>query len=70
MVRPVLCSNLFQKPAVADADFLEALFLIMEIKQAVWACGSEKAPGPDGFTHKFFKIFWETIKNDIYNYVK
>ena len=28
-----------------------------EIKRAVWDCGTDKAPGPDGFTFGFFRQF-------------
>jgi hypothetical protein len=27
--------------------------------------GQDKAPGPDGFSIHFFKLFWETIKYDL-----
>ncbi|GJR19544.1 hypothetical protein Tco_0968071 [Tanacetum coccineum] len=36
-----------------------------EIKRAVWECGSDKAPGPDGFTFGFFRRFWDLIKSDV-----
>ncbi|GJW21887.1 RNA-directed DNA polymerase, eukaryota, reverse transcriptase zinc-binding domain protein [Tanacetum coccineum] len=40
------------------------------IKRAVWNCRSGKAPGPDGFTFKFIKLYWETIGKDFVNMVK
>ncbi|GJV93362.1 RNA-directed DNA polymerase, eukaryota [Tanacetum coccineum] len=40
-----------------------------EIKKAVWDCGTEKAPGPDGFTFGFFRHFWYLIHNDVYDAV-
>ncbi|GJS69804.1 RNA-directed DNA polymerase, eukaryota, reverse transcriptase zinc-binding domain protein [Tanacetum coccineum] len=36
-----------------------------EIKWAVWDCGSDKSPGPDGFTFGFYRRHWDTIKNDV-----
>ncbi|GKB30830.1 putative RNA-directed DNA polymerase, eukaryota, reverse transcriptase zinc-binding domain protein [Tanacetum coccineum] len=42
---------------------------INEIKNAVWDCSSDKAPGPDGFTFAFMKKYWEDIKLDILKYV-
>lgn len=30
-----------------------------EIKRALWSIGDDKAPGPDGYTAKFFKDTWE-----------
>nr|GEX95511.1 RNA-directed DNA polymerase, eukaryota, reverse transcriptase zinc-binding domain protein [Tanacetum cinerariifolium] len=41
-----------------------------EIKRAVWDCGTDKAPGPDGFTFGFYRYFWYLIDNDVYNDVK
>ena len=40
-----------------------------EVKHAVWDCGSDKAPGPDGFTFKFIKTFWDILKADICAFV-
>lgn len=40
-----------------------------EVKEAVWGCGSEKSPGPDGFNFKFIKKFWPTIKPDILRFL-
>nr|GEX99612.1 RNA-directed DNA polymerase, eukaryota [Tanacetum cinerariifolium] len=37
-----------------------------EIKRAVWDCGIDKAPGPDGYTFGFYKKFWYLIGNDVY----
>nr|GEX74792.1 RNA-directed DNA polymerase, eukaryota [Tanacetum cinerariifolium] len=36
-----------------------------EIKRAVWECGTDKAPGPDGFTFGFFRRFWELLECDV-----
>nr|GEX89770.1 RNA-directed DNA polymerase, eukaryota [Tanacetum cinerariifolium] len=36
-----------------------------EIRTAVWACGENKSPGPDGFTFEFFRKFWDTIGPDL-----
>nr|GEV50033.1 putative RNA-directed DNA polymerase, eukaryota, reverse transcriptase zinc-binding domain protein [Tanacetum cinerariifolium] len=36
-----------------------------EIKAAVWDCGENKSPGPDGFTFEFFKHFWDLISSDL-----
>ncbi|GKB49658.1 RNA-directed DNA polymerase, eukaryota, partial [Tanacetum coccineum] len=35
-----------------------------EIRKAVWACGENKSPGPDGFTFEFFRKFWDNIGPD------
>lgn len=68
--RSRFCSDLFRKLSQTDADFLEAPISIPEIKNVIWSCGGEKAPGPNGFSFKFFKKFKEIIKNDILEFVK
>nr|GFB99190.1 RNA-directed DNA polymerase, eukaryota, reverse transcriptase zinc-binding domain protein [Tanacetum cinerariifolium] len=40
-----------------------------EIKEAIWDCGSSKAPGPDGYTFTFVKKFWGTIHKDLHEFV-
>ncbi|GJU17261.1 RNA-directed DNA polymerase, eukaryota [Tanacetum coccineum] len=35
-----------------------------EIRKAVWGCGENKSPGPDGFTFDFFHKFWNIIGSD------
>ncbi|GJW43867.1 RNA-directed DNA polymerase, eukaryota [Tanacetum coccineum] len=42
----------------------------VEIKRAVWDCGTDKSPGPDGFTFGFYRRFWKIIENDVYDAVK
>lgn len=37
-----------------QSDDLECLVTYDEIKAAVWECGTNKSPGPDGFTFEFF----------------
>ncbi|GJU60342.1 RNA-directed DNA polymerase, eukaryota, reverse transcriptase zinc-binding domain protein [Tanacetum coccineum] len=39
-----------------DRDYLERLMTREEIKEAVWDCGSSKAPGPDGSSFIIAKI--------------
>ncbi|GKA45415.1 RNA-directed DNA polymerase, eukaryota [Tanacetum coccineum] len=41
-----------------------------EIKRAVWDCGIDKAPGPDGFTIGFYHRYWNLIESDVVNVVK
>nr|GEX53099.1 RNA-directed DNA polymerase, eukaryota [Tanacetum cinerariifolium] len=41
-----------------------------EIKRAIWDCGSDKSPGPDGFTFEFSKKFWSIVGGDMINVVK
>ncbi|XP_076927769.1 uncharacterized protein LOC143591453 [Bidens hawaiensis] len=54
-----------------DPDlWLERPFSLAELKDVVWDCGSDKSPGPDGFTFKFIKTFWEVMKDDFFDFVK
>ncbi|GKC81363.1 RNA-directed DNA polymerase, eukaryota, reverse transcriptase zinc-binding domain protein, partial [Tanacetum coccineum] len=54
---------------VCDRDSLEADVSMEEIKMAVWGCGSEKAPGPDGYTFAFVKKYWDLLKANIFDFV-
>ncbi|KAJ9557765.1 hypothetical protein OSB04_012379, partial [Centaurea solstitialis] len=55
---------------IPDNSMLVAPFSEEEIKCAVWDCGSEKVPGPDGFSFKFYKHCWEIIKGDVISLVR
>ena len=44
-------------------------FTEKEIKDAVWECGSDKTPGPDGLNFIFIKEFWEVIKIDVLRFM-
>ncbi|GJZ37561.1 RNA-directed DNA polymerase, eukaryota [Tanacetum coccineum] len=35
----------------------------------IWDCGTDKSPGPDGFTFGFYRHFWSSIANDVYKAV-
>nr|GEV31949.1 RNA-directed DNA polymerase, eukaryota [Tanacetum cinerariifolium] len=35
-----------------------------EIRKAVWSCGDNKSPGPDGFTFEFFRKYWHIVGSD------
>ncbi|GJZ18718.1 hypothetical protein Tco_0554841, partial [Tanacetum coccineum] len=68
--RPTFTSNLFKHLSIEDSNLLDRTITPQEIKDAIWDCGGDKAPGPDGFTFKFIKKHWEIIKDDIIAYVK
>nr|GEW84404.1 RNA-directed DNA polymerase, eukaryota, reverse transcriptase zinc-binding domain protein [Tanacetum cinerariifolium] len=40
-----------------------------EIKKAVWDCGGDRAPRPDGFTFKIFTTFWDLLESDATRFV-
>ncbi|GKB97733.1 putative RNA-directed DNA polymerase, eukaryota, reverse transcriptase zinc-binding domain protein [Tanacetum coccineum] len=77
-------STRFDKPpderAVLDMEFPRSLSLEQqidlerevtkeELKKAVWDCGTDKSPGPDGFTFGFYRQFWPIIENDVFGAV-
>lgn len=63
--RPTLDGIPFKCLTVEGNEKLSAPFCLDEIKEAVWSCDGDKSPGPDGFNFRFFKQFWEGIKNEV-----
>nr|GEU67412.1 RNA-directed DNA polymerase, eukaryota [Tanacetum cinerariifolium] len=55
----------FSSLSQVHRDYLELPFSRDEIKRAVWDCSGDPAPGPDGFTFRFFTTFWDTIAEDV-----
>ncbi|GJW49663.1 RNA-directed DNA polymerase, eukaryota [Tanacetum coccineum] len=70
----------FERPKasrlVLDTDFplkldsdqkedLERMVSKEEIKSAVWDCGVDKSPGPDGFTFGFYRRYWSMLESDV-----
>ncbi|GKC66579.1 hypothetical protein Tco_1099177, partial [Tanacetum coccineum] len=53
-----------------QSEFLERNFSRDEIKKAVWECGGDRAPGPDGFTFKFITTFWDLLEPDVVRLVQ
>ncbi|GMQ04499.1 hypothetical protein CsSME_00049896 [Camellia sinensis var. sinensis] len=58
-------SKLFSKDEIECAIWLERPFEEMEIKDAVFECERDKAPGPDGFSLAVFQDCWEVVKGDL-----
>ena len=50
-------------------NMLVAPFQEEEVRQAIWDCGSEKSPGPDGLNFKFIKKFWQLFKPDVLRFL-
>ncbi|KAJ0897860.1 putative RNA-directed DNA polymerase [Helianthus annuus] len=62
--RPHLhCFNI-KKISEAESLMLVEPFSENEIKNAVFECGDDRSPGPDGFNFRFIKHFWEIFKED------
>ncbi|KAJ0755575.1 putative RNA-directed DNA polymerase [Helianthus annuus] len=63
-LRPqVVCPNL-ESLSDIEAEQIIAPFSLFEIKEAVWDCDGDRAPGPDGFNFQFIKRFWDGFQND------
>nr|GEV35059.1 putative RNA-directed DNA polymerase, eukaryota, reverse transcriptase zinc-binding domain protein [Tanacetum cinerariifolium] len=58
---PILCHH--------DRDILESHISLDGVKNVVWECGSNKAPGQDGFSFAFIKKYWDRMKMDIFKFV-
>lgn len=56
--------------AISDSISSEKPFTEEDVKNVIWHFGTNKAPGPDGFTMEFFKASWEVIKLDLMRVVK
>ncbi|KAJ9536410.1 hypothetical protein OSB04_un000423 [Centaurea solstitialis] len=66
LVEPVIPSDVFHN-ALTLSESLHMIRPILdeEIKWAVFNIGNDKAPGPDGYTSKFFKSAWNVIGRDV-----
>ncbi|KHN27046.1 Transposon TX1 putative 149 kDa protein, partial [Glycine soja] len=62
--RPTLDGVQFSSLDQREKESLVSRFFELEIKSAVWDCGGDKSPGPDGLNFNFIKHFWETLKPD------
>ncbi|KAJ0495115.1 putative RNA-directed DNA polymerase [Helianthus annuus] len=62
--RPSLSCPNIKKLSDEEAFGLVEPFSATEIKGAVWDCGGDKAPGPDGFNFRFIKRFWDILGAD------
>ena len=49
----------------SQVSLLEAPFTEDEVRRAVWGCGLDKSPGPDGFGGGFFRHSWDIIRSDL-----
>ncbi|KAJ0428711.1 putative RNA-directed DNA polymerase [Helianthus annuus] len=62
--RPGLrCPNL-SRLSVDEATTLVCPFTLLEIKNAVWDCVGDRAPGPDGINFRFLKRCWAGVEHE------
>ncbi|GJS11636.1 RNA-directed DNA polymerase, eukaryota [Tanacetum coccineum] len=66
---PNRCKLNFVFPNKLSPDLtndLERPITRAEVRNAVWGCGKNKSPGPDGFTFEFFHKYWDILGSDFY----
>ncbi|GJY80362.1 RNA-directed DNA polymerase, eukaryota, reverse transcriptase zinc-binding domain protein [Tanacetum coccineum] len=63
--RFVLDMDFPNKLTIDQKNDLERPFTKEEIKGAIWDCGLNKSPGPDGFTFGFYRRYWNLLEYDI-----
>ncbi|GJY46578.1 RNA-directed DNA polymerase, eukaryota [Tanacetum coccineum] len=69
-MRPILNMDFPRQLTSIQQLDMEAEVSNDEIKRAVWDCGIDKSPGPDGFTFGFYRRFWKLIEKDVVAAVK
>ncbi|XP_022030239.1 uncharacterized protein LOC110931140 [Helianthus annuus] len=62
--RPKLICYGLKKLTAHEADNIVSVFLTQEVKRALFDCGADKAPGPDGFNFRFIRSFWDLFESD------
>jgi len=67
--KPTLDGIQFQTIDSLQNEILVRRFQEAELKEAVWDCGSDKSPGPDGLSFKFIKQFWPIFKPDVLRFL-
>nr|GEU50314.1 putative RNA-directed DNA polymerase, eukaryota, reverse transcriptase zinc-binding domain protein [Tanacetum cinerariifolium] len=65
----LLDSDFTNKVSLAQVEDLERVVSKEEVKHAVWDCGVDKSPGPDGFTFGFYCRYWSLIEGDVFKAV-
>nr|GEV77080.1 RNA-directed DNA polymerase, eukaryota, reverse transcriptase zinc-binding domain protein [Tanacetum cinerariifolium] len=61
----LLDSQMLHTLASEQVDDLERNVTYGEIKRAVWDYGTNKSPGPDGFSFDFISGYWKIIEKDV-----
>ena len=67
--RPTLDGVQFKRITHTQREEMIAPFTDHELMEAVWSCGGEKCPGPDGFNFNFIKEFWGVLKPEFRRFV-
>ncbi|GKC50552.1 RNA-directed DNA polymerase, eukaryota [Tanacetum coccineum] len=64
-IRPVINIDFPRTISELKKNELEGDISYQEIKRAVWDCGIDKSPGPDGVTFGFIRRYWSLIEKDV-----
>ncbi|GKB41011.1 RNA-directed DNA polymerase, eukaryota [Tanacetum coccineum] len=65
VIRPVINIDFPRTISELKKNELEGDISYQEIKRAVWDCGIDKSPGPDGVTFGFIRRYWSLIEKDV-----
>ncbi|GKU91277.1 hypothetical protein SLEP1_g5176 [Rubroshorea leprosula] len=68
--KPKLDGLQFKQLTEEDRIWLERAVSAEEVKQAVWECGGDKSPGPDGFSFHLIRACWTVIEKDVVEFVQ
>ncbi|XP_076954105.1 uncharacterized protein LOC143628378 [Bidens hawaiensis] len=68
-VRPPLFCEDIKKIPIELVESLISRFSKDEIKAAVFDCGSDKTPGPDGFNFRFMKRYWSLLEDIFWKFL-
>ncbi|KAJ0585981.1 putative RNA-directed DNA polymerase [Helianthus annuus] len=63
--RPRMGMDGFKRLNERESSSLIEHFKEDEVRNAIWECGGDKAPGPDGITFSLIKMYWEELKPGI-----
>ena len=67
--RPYLDGVPFNSISHGQREQMPVPFPDQEIKEAVWSCGGDKCPGPDGLNFNFIKKFWDIMSPEFRRFV-
>lgn len=62
-------SNRFRALSSDQVSILEAPVTEYLVREAAWACGSDKSPSTDRFTFSFYIKYWDLIKTGVMDFV-
>nr|GEY59785.1 nucleotide-binding alpha-beta plait domain-containing protein [Tanacetum cinerariifolium] len=69
-IRNFICKLKFLKERIRSwKEDPERKITKKEVERTVWDCGVDKSPGPDGFSFNFYRHFWTTIEQDVFEAV-